>query len=100
MYFFFFLISIGIDFANPKLGPISSSDVKVIEITHISGVNGKGLLHTIVTPITFLVSKVNYLKLDYCFSKLKVVVRACCGAYSVAHVLKYLVPNFVFGRPA
>ena len=29
----------------------------------------------------------------------KVVVRACYGAYFVAHVLKYLPPNFVSGRP-
>ena len=33
----------------------------------------------------------------FCF---KVVVRVCCGAYFVAHVLKYLVPSFVSGRPA
>ena len=34
------------------------------------------------------------------FYKLKVVVRACHGAYFVAHVFKYLAPNFVSGRPA
>ena len=27
----------------------------------------------------------------------KVVVCACCGAYFVAHVFKYLAPNFVSG---
>ena len=31
---------------------------------------------------------------------LEVVVRACYGAYSVAHVFKYLASNFVSGRPA
>ena len=31
---------------------------------------------------------------------LKVVVRACYGAYFVAHIFKYLVPNFVSERPA
>ena len=30
----------------------------------------------------------------------KVVVRACYGAYFVAHISKYLVPNFVSGRLA
>ena len=30
----------------------------------------------------------------------KVVDRACYGAYFVAHVFKYLAPNFVSGRPA
>ena len=30
----------------------------------------------------------------------KVVVRACHGTYFVAHVFKYLAPNFVSGRPA
>ena len=29
----------------------------------------------------------------------KVVVRACHAAYFVAHVFKYLAPNFVSGRP-
>ena len=32
--------------------------------------------------------------------RLKVVVRACYGAYFVAQVFKYLAPNFVCGRPA
>ena len=32
--------------------------------------------------------------------RLKVVVRACYGAYFVAHVFKYLMANFVSGRPA
>ena len=32
--------------------------------------------------------------------RLLFVVRACYGAYFVAHVLKYLAPNFVSGRPA
>ena len=31
---------------------------------------------------------------------LKVVVRACYGAYFVAHIFKYLAPNFASGRPA
>ena len=31
---------------------------------------------------------------------LKVVVHACYGAYFVAHIFKYLGPNFVSGRPA
>ena len=31
---------------------------------------------------------------------LKVVVSACYGAYFVAHVFKYMAPNFVSGRPA
>ena len=31
---------------------------------------------------------------------IKVVVRACYGAFLVAHVFKYLAPNLVFGRPA
>ena len=30
--------------------------------------------------------------------QVKVVVRACYGAYVVAHVFKYLAPNFVSGR--
>ena len=30
----------------------------------------------------------------------KVVVRACCGAYSVAHVFQCLAPNSVSRRPA
>ena len=34
------------------------------------------------------------------WSDLKVVVRARYGAYFVAHVFKYLVPNFASGRPA
>ena len=29
----------------------------------------------------------------------KVVVRSCYGAYFVAHVSKYLTPNFVSGKP-
>ena len=33
-------------------------------------------------------------------AKVKVAVRACHGAYFVAHVFKYLAPNFVSGRPA
>ena len=31
--------------------------------------------------------------------QVKVVVRACYGTYVVAHVFKYLAPNFVSGRP-
>ena len=31
---------------------------------------------------------------------IKVVVRACHGAYFVAHVFKHLASNFVSGRPA
>ena len=31
---------------------------------------------------------------------IKVVIRACYGAYFVAHVFKYLALNFVSGRPA
>ena len=31
---------------------------------------------------------------------LKVIVRACYGAYFVAHVFEYLAPNFASGRPA
>ena len=31
---------------------------------------------------------------------IKVVVCACHGAYFVAHVIKYLAPNFVSERPA
>ena len=30
----------------------------------------------------------------------KVVVRACYGAYFVAHDFTYLAPNFVSGKPA
>ena len=38
---------------------------------------------------------------DEVFSpNLKVVVRACYGAFLVAHVFKYLAPNFVSGKPA
>ena len=33
------------------------------------------------------------------FNAIKAVVRACYGAYFVAHVSKYLVPKFVSGRP-
>ena len=32
-------------------------------------------------------------------TRLKVVVRACYGAYFVAQVFKYLAPNFVSERP-
>ena len=32
-------------------------------------------------------------------SPLKVVVCACYGAYFVAHIFKYLAPNFASGRP-
>ena len=35
--------------------------------------------------------------LIFCF---KVVVRACYGAYFVAHVFKYFVSKFVSGKPA
>ena len=43
----------------------------------------------------------NFAKKNISFHRhFKVVVRACHAAYHVAHVFKYLVPNFVSGRPA
>ena len=42
----------------------------------------------------------NQMVVSMLFCTLKVVDRACHGAYFVAHVSKYLVPNVVSGRPA
>ena len=56
--------------------------------------------HSNVVFSLFLVTNIKSYLLSIISRNLKVVVRACYGAYFVAYVFRYLAPDFVSGRPA